>query len=218
MCTPTRSQFGFPGISSTLSASSKSRASLGSMVMIKLSLRSRRSCRSLSVTARVKASASAWTSGGNSETRPCPRMMERMSTPGSPACPSNSCNSPHSGRPGSMRSSSRTTPLKPAFGLLSPKPVIRTGPSIRASSGISDQPLPRCRSVPTQKGLPRSMTSRISPSYKSSPLGPPGLRVGSTRAITRSPWRATKLAFAGINSSSSLSVSPSGSTARKPNP
>ena len=78
----------------TLTASSKSRASAGSMVTTSSSVKSVRPCRLDSAKPQAAWCASASASGGNSSGSPSALMTDSVSTPGVPWAPSTSVMTP----------------------------------------------------------------------------------------------------------------------------
>jgi hypothetical protein len=129
-------------------ASSKSRASTGSIVTVS---RSRRSTRGASI-APIRsgiASAACSTSAGNASRSPCSRMTISTSTPGSVSSPRTSSTTPWVAVFGPANWVMRATTIWPVVAPPKPSRPTSTSPRTRRSLGVTTPSLPDFSNRPT---------------------------------------------------------------------
>ena len=144
-------------------ASSKSRASIGSIVMIVRAVRSRRSAGTCSVKLAASARAASRTSSENGPGRPNSWMIERVSTPGSPAFPRTSMITPSPSRRWVGKRTTSTTTLSSSRTDFAPGSPTDTGRGNDVPSICTQPELAATKKLPTNRVFARVITSTISP-------------------------------------------------------
>ena len=205
MCTPR--WYPLPGSGSRETASSKSRASTGSMVKQDKPLRSDLRFASPSIS-RLSSCTCCWTAKGKSTGRSKRFTTLRKSSAGSPASPSTSVISPLSPSNPQPRAVTRTMTFFPSSTPWCASPSRKISRPSAGSSGSTAGRLPLRRNVPMKRRGVCRTTSAIRPSGPRPPRSP-----AVTSARTQSPSMACPRAARGTNRSAGC---PSAMT--KPNP